>query len=310
MKTWGKSDDKKHENKKFRNLSYVAWGLHDDLRSWCADNETDGRVPLDVARRKLSQHARGSRVAKIAAELVDAELWVEAGDGWIFHDWADYNETKEQRRARRDTDADRKRRSREQSRPVSDRDPSAIQVRSSCDPHEILVRSSEDETADQKVLSETCPSPKIEREKKKQPPTVVATTAVAVPATRWREINLSHDRDSLDGIMAGFRAWYRQTINADISDRSMPKWRGQVETGLRMGHPPDRCRNALAETVRRELGYGAFLTVLESIAGAGAPAMSTATQRASAILALAEKFDAEDAATTGSLRIIHGGEPA
>ena len=121
---------------------------------------------------------------------------------------------------------------------------------------------------------------------------------------------MNHDRDSLDGIMAGFRSWYREQTSADISDRSMPKWRGEVETGLRMGHPPDRCRHALAETVRRELPYAAFLGVLESVAAAGVAAPSTATQRASAALALAEKFDAEDAATTGSLRIIQGGETA
>ena len=54
---------------------------------------------------------RGSKQA--AQELVDAGLWSETTKGWAFHDWMDYQYTKEEVESRRAHDRERKRRQRD-----------------------------------------------------------------------------------------------------------------------------------------------------------------------------------------------------
>jgi hypothetical protein len=107
--TWGKNDDGLHEHDKFRNLSATAIGIWTVTRSWSSQNETDGFIPADIVRRKVSQHARGHRSPKVAQELVDAGLWDVGIGGWMIHDFADWNETRAQKQARRTGDARRQR---------------------------------------------------------------------------------------------------------------------------------------------------------------------------------------------------------
>ena len=55
-----------------------------------------------------------------AVELANAGLWDQCSDGWRFHDWAEYQPTREQVLAERAAATERKRRSREKSRRDAD----------------------------------------------------------------------------------------------------------------------------------------------------------------------------------------------
>lgn len=76
--------------------------------SWCGRYMTDGLLPY----QSLGM-VRGSKQA--AQELVDAGLWLETPNGWIFHDWLDYQYTKDEVESRRAHDRERKRRQREKA---------------------------------------------------------------------------------------------------------------------------------------------------------------------------------------------------
>lgn len=102
---WFKIDDKFHSHKKTSRCGLAAVGMWSVLGSWCADQLTDGFVPDYVVREK---GGRGWR--KLADELVEVGYWEPAesdGDkGWKFHDWDDFNpsrdQVEEERRAARE----------------------------------------------------------------------------------------------------------------------------------------------------------------------------------------------------------------
>lgn len=80
---WFKVDDQLATHPKVARAGLAAMGLWVKAGSWCAQHRTDGRVPLGAlailgARRSHAQ------------ALVDAGLWIEADDGWLFRDWLDY----------------------------------------------------------------------------------------------------------------------------------------------------------------------------------------------------------------------------
>jgi hypothetical protein len=111
--TWFKVDDSFYRSAKVRKLGnkrVPAVGLWTLCGGWSADNLADGFVPWEVitdwdARRSL------------AKELIRVGLWVETerdGEaGCQFHDWHDWQPTRDQVIQRRKADAERKARWRE-----------------------------------------------------------------------------------------------------------------------------------------------------------------------------------------------------
>ena len=81
--TWYKVDDGIHSHPKFLDVSLAAVGLWTMCGAWCSAYLTDGQIT-----RRQVQRLGGDDT--LAAELVDAGLWRETGDGYVFHDWADY----------------------------------------------------------------------------------------------------------------------------------------------------------------------------------------------------------------------------
>lgn len=85
--TWFRVDDKLSDHHKARAAGVPAMGLWVLAGSWCATNETDGFVPMDVVIR----WDKGQRLAK---KLVDCELWLEDkanGEfGYRFHQWEEH----------------------------------------------------------------------------------------------------------------------------------------------------------------------------------------------------------------------------
>lgn len=98
-------DDKFHRNRKIRELrkrgkaGNEALGVWTFWWSWCLDDpDLNGEVP----RSELSKRD------EIAAELlVDVGLWDKTDDGFIFHDFQEYNPTREQIDSKRRADRER-----------------------------------------------------------------------------------------------------------------------------------------------------------------------------------------------------------
>lgn len=105
---WFFVDDQLADNRKVRKAGTAALGLWVRCGSWAAGNLTDGFVPADIAARYGT--------ARQADKLVEAGLWsvaeVDEETGYQFHDWTDYQQTREQVRARRAADSERQRRRR------------------------------------------------------------------------------------------------------------------------------------------------------------------------------------------------------
>jgi len=86
---WFRVDDGFHSHPKRLSVSLAAVGLWTVAGSWSSAHLTDGAVP-DAYLESLSADA-----PKLAGELVAAGLWKRRRGGYVFHDWADCNPSKE-----------------------------------------------------------------------------------------------------------------------------------------------------------------------------------------------------------------------
>ena len=116
---WFKVDDSFWSHPKVLPLSGDALALWVRAGAYCAQQLTDGIVSLQALRMLADRDA--------AVELTNAGLWeVEPTGGFRFHDWSEYQPTREHVISERAKATERKRRSREASqrasRPVSRRD--------------------------------------------------------------------------------------------------------------------------------------------------------------------------------------------
>jgi len=109
--TYFKVDDGIWGHPKFSLLSNDAIALWVMAGSWCGRYVTDGLLPF----QSLAM-VRGSKQS--AQELVDAGLWLETPNGWLFHDWHDYQYTKDEVESRRAYEREKKRRQREKTKDV------------------------------------------------------------------------------------------------------------------------------------------------------------------------------------------------
>lgn len=115
--TWFKVDDGFWSHPKTATLSDAAVTLWVRAGAYSCQHLTDGLIKRPVLRLVGTADA--------AAELVDANLWIDEVDGWRFHDWDEYQETSETVKKRRDDARERQRRARavrEQKRSHSQRE--------------------------------------------------------------------------------------------------------------------------------------------------------------------------------------------
>lgn len=95
----------------------AALGIWLRMGTDCRLRMTDGHF-TEARLRKLT-----GKAAKLAPKLVEAELWDRTDDGYVFHDWADVQETKAYIQERRRKDRNRKRgKFHKDSTPESDAD--------------------------------------------------------------------------------------------------------------------------------------------------------------------------------------------
>ena len=100
---WAKLDDTLHGHPKAAKAGLEAMGLHLLALAHCSAYLTDGHVAPEFVEGKA---ARRSTV--LTARLVEARLWEVNGDGWVIHDYLDYNPSREQVLAKREAEARRK----------------------------------------------------------------------------------------------------------------------------------------------------------------------------------------------------------
>jgi hypothetical protein len=89
---WVKLDDRFPSHRKVALLSDRAFRLHVSAICWCAENLTDGRI--SDRELPLVAHIRGIKAT--AKQLEDAGVWDRIDDGWMIHDYLDYNPSREQ----------------------------------------------------------------------------------------------------------------------------------------------------------------------------------------------------------------------
>ncbi|MEJ6554053.1 hypothetical protein PQI51_03320 [Microbacterium esteraromaticum] len=112
---WFKVDDALAMHMKAFMAGNKALGLWVRAGSWSMHQLSDGFIPREVVG------ALGGDWDDAAA-LINAGLWHEAEGGYAFHDWSEYQPTREQVLAERAAATERKRRSREKSQGESRRD--------------------------------------------------------------------------------------------------------------------------------------------------------------------------------------------
>lgn len=106
---WFKIDDSLWGHPKWLTASSSARALWVTAGSWCMAQVQDGKVPSIVLPMLGGK-------PKDAAELVAVGLWEVQEDGWLFHDWHDYQPTREQIESDRHAARERQRRARERSK--------------------------------------------------------------------------------------------------------------------------------------------------------------------------------------------------
>lgn len=109
--TWFKVDDNLATHSKVLIAGNEALGLWVRCGSWSAQQLTDGFVPGTIVQLFGS--------LELASRLVTSGLWVEAGDGFIFKDWQDFQPTRTQVLAEREAARERQRKAREKRSPAN-----------------------------------------------------------------------------------------------------------------------------------------------------------------------------------------------
>ena len=111
--TWVKIEDRFPWHRKVRGLTDAAFRLHLSAMCWCTEHLTDGAISASELHLVSDVRAPG----KAAEQLVAVGLWDVTADGWEIHDYLEFNYSKEIVLARRQADADRKKRGRSNRSP-------------------------------------------------------------------------------------------------------------------------------------------------------------------------------------------------
>ncbi|WP_428956155.1 hypothetical protein [Streptomyces sp. cg35] len=103
---WVRLDDRFPSHRKVALLSDRAFRLHVSAICWCAENLTDGHI----ADRELALVAHIRGIKATAKQLQEAGVWDRTDDGWLIHDYLDYNPSREQVLLERKRNAERQER--------------------------------------------------------------------------------------------------------------------------------------------------------------------------------------------------------
>lgn len=94
--SWVKLDDSFDGHKKVRRAGLEATGLHARALSHAGKEMEGGHIDPEWVEERA-----GKRGLKLAEKLVQVGLWEPNGNGWVIHDYLDYNPTREEWEAER-----------------------------------------------------------------------------------------------------------------------------------------------------------------------------------------------------------------
>lgn len=109
---WVRLDDRFPSHRKVALLSDRAFRLHVSALCWASENLTEGKI-LDSELRVIA-HVRGMKTA--AKELEERKLWDRIDDGWVIHDFLEYNPDRAKVQTERENNAARQAAFRERKR--------------------------------------------------------------------------------------------------------------------------------------------------------------------------------------------------
>jgi len=104
--TWARLDDLLPVHPKVRALTDAAFRLYICAICWSNQHLTDGHVPASQLRY-LSDVRRPQQCAE---QLAAAGLWEQNGDGWVIHDYLDYQASADKVRQEREAKRQRQER--------------------------------------------------------------------------------------------------------------------------------------------------------------------------------------------------------
>lgn len=126
--SWVRRDDQASIHRKVAPLDDATYRLWSEAIEWCSRNTTDGRI----SKGELATVSRRASVVR-ADTLVRQGLWHRAGwhcvsdkcppsegDGWVVHDYLDYQPSREKVRAEQAAKAERQRKWQEKRRQQKD----------------------------------------------------------------------------------------------------------------------------------------------------------------------------------------------
>lgn len=103
---WFNVDDSFYDHPKVWDAPDCAVALWCRAGSWSSRSKTDGFVPSGMPARLCGDPEAAVR------ELLERGLWQRTKGGYLFHDWPDWNLTREQIEHKREQNAERQRRHR------------------------------------------------------------------------------------------------------------------------------------------------------------------------------------------------------
>lgn len=113
---WVRLDDRFPTHRKVALLSDRAFRLYVSALCWSSENLTEGKIN----DRELTLIARVRDMKKTAGELQSARLWDRVDDGWMIHDFLEYNPDRAKVKADREANAARQQAYRERRKAEQD----------------------------------------------------------------------------------------------------------------------------------------------------------------------------------------------
>lgn len=105
--SWARLDDAYYDNPKMLRVGLVGTGLHARAIAYCARHETDGHVPLAWIEGQLLELKPAER-KRVMEGMTSAGLLARQNGGFVVNDYLEFNPSKADRDAKRESDRKRK----------------------------------------------------------------------------------------------------------------------------------------------------------------------------------------------------------
>lgn len=99
--SWLRLEGRMPVHRKVAPLSDAAFRMHVTAMAWSVEERSDGHVPSNIPKTLTGAPRSPKALKAVLDELVDAELWERTDEGFLVHDFLNYNPSAAQCEARR-----------------------------------------------------------------------------------------------------------------------------------------------------------------------------------------------------------------